>query len=233
MNAIITLGNVDVYLGTKYTHLGVPACSIDRHFGLDSEPTPPPDADTGVGQGAPPMTTLPEDEQATSSSGAVDDEDQGRPTFKMVYVGDGGTGKISGDELMALAPGTLLASWRQAQDEAGAEEADKEVDVIMCASFDEEEGSCPEVSKGGSQNGQPDDSRHHVISCGAVQHGSSAGVVMDGSASDEEEVQPGLAEETVVTHRDILLRAVKQRKRNTAERNIGIDCVPDSQKVNT
>ena len=180
------------------------------------------------------MTALPKDRQATSSSGAVDAEDQGRPTFKVVYVGGGGIGKISGDELMALAPGTLLPSCRQAPQKEPNEEVDREGDDInMCESSDEEEGICPEASKGGSQDDQPDDLRRHVISGGAVQHGSSAELVMDGSASDEEEVQPGLAEETVVTHRDILLRAVKQRKRNIAERNIGTDCMPHSQKVST
>lgn len=231
---IITLAGQGVPFWTKEPKLAVLARRVDRCFPLVSEPGPVPDADMTGDQDVPSLTAPTEqDTQATSSSEAGDWECQGRPTFKLVLVGDSGTEIISGDELAALAEARLLASGSQAQEEAAGQEADKEGDYVMCdSSDDEDEGICADISKGVSQDDDPSSFPPHVNSGGAAQQGSSAELLIEDSASDGE-VQPGLAEETVVTHRDILLRAVKQRKRNIAEGDIGTHCMSASRKVNT
>lgn len=218
---------------SKEPKLAVPACRSDSHFGLVSEPGPAPDAGMTGGQDVPPLALTDQETPATSSNQAGDRKCEGGPTFKSVLVGDSGSEIISGAELVALAQARLLSSVHQAHEEEAGEEADQEGDDMICeSSDDEDEGVCAAVSKGVSQDDHLSGFLPHVNSGRGGQNGSSADVVIDDSASDEE-VQPGLAEETVVTHRDILLRAVKQRKRNIAEGDIGNHCMSDSRKVNT
>lgn len=101
------------------------------------------------------------------------------------------------------------------------EEAAEEGVSIMCESSDEEEGIAT-VSKRTTQDDSPPcfdlNVAHDTVpsSRAGPQQGSSAlGLIMDGSGSDEEELQP--AEEAVVTHRDILLHAAQRR--NTDSNN--------------
>lgn len=224
---------------TKATQLCVSACRPNRPSDLVSELGPPPNAGVRGGQGAPlPLTTATTDEhrQAASSSR----EAKGGPTFKLVLA-CGPTEKICGAELVARTlrstargsnlngsaePAAGSSSDTEVAAEQAGEEADKEGDDIMCEAS--VEGICADLSKDVSQDGGPRSFQRHAGI--AAQHGSSAGLVMDGSGSDDE-VEPGLAEEAVVTRRDILLRAVKQRKRNIADNSVTINSLFNSRKV--
>ena len=190
------------------------------------------------------------DKQPASESLATTSED--RPTFKVVYVGDGGSTTVCGADLVAWglrsAAGiaNLDAAAEPAEDSSQDQaEATKQMqegihveDVnAMCDSSDEEEEG---VCAGTRQLGAPLGSVMHVShamppsSIKGAQHDSSAAdLVMDGSESDGE-LQP--AEEAVVTHRDILLRAAQRRKRELTDSdcftsNTGISFMTDSRKV--
>lgn len=169
------------------------------------------------------------------------------PTFKVVLIGGGGTTKVSGADLVARAQRSQMNSNTGAepaedssQDKAEAsqqENANREGVNAMCESSDEEAGICAGISKDSSPRGGFDLHVTHPMvpssSTGAQRDSSAAGSVMEGSESDGE-LQP--AEEAVVTHRDILLRAAQRRKRVITDSDCFMSDTPltfmtDSQKV--
>ena len=191
------------------------------------------------------------DRQPASEILATTSEDG--PTFKVVYVGDGGTTKVCGADLMAwgLSSAAGISNLNApaeptedgSQDKAEAtnlvqEQADEEDVSPMCESSDEEEeGVCAGTSKDHSPLGFDLHSLHAVVpssSTGAQRDiSAAAGLVTHGSESDGE-LQP--AEEAVVTHRDILLRAAQRCKRELTDShrfmsNPGISIMTDSRKV--
>ena len=176
---------------------------------------------------------------------------EGWPTFKVVCVGDGGSTKVCGADLVAWAQSsaagrsTVGAGAEPAEDGSQHKaEATKQVQKesneegidAMCESSDEEESVCAGISKEDLPLGFNLHATHAMVpssSTGALHDSSAVGLVMDGSESDGE-LQP--AEEAVVTHRDILLRAAQRRKRDRGNTDCfmsdtGLSYMTDSRKV--
>ena len=172
-------------------------------------------------------------------------------TFKVNFADDGGTGKVSGVDLMAWGQSNPAetSNLGAAAESAGdgshnkaavtkqmQEEAHEEGVNAVCECSDGEEGICEGISKDDPSLGFHLHVTHAVVpsgSTGVLHDSSAAGLVMDGSESDGE-LQP--AEEAVVTHRDILLHAAQRRKHESADSdcftsNAGLSFSTDSQKV--
>ena len=147
---------------------------------------------------------------------------EGGPSFKFFCVGDGGSVKVCGAELVASAQrsaagvSNLTSSAEPAENRSHDRvEADEQVQKEAGKVSMLWDCLCGDTSQSISQDESPQTLDLHASSGrGAQRDSSAAGLVMDGSGGDGE-LQP--AEEAVATHRDILLRAAQRRKRGSTD----------------
>lgn len=200
-----------------------------------------------------PHTAATSELDAQAASEILATMSEGEPSFSKVACV--GITKVCGGDLMATsrscAAGVswLIGSAAPAEPaepaevsshdraEATGQEAAEEDVSIMCESSDEEEGIAA-ISNRTTQDDAPScfdlSVPHDPIPssrAGAQQGSSALGLVMDGSGSNDEELQP--AEEAVVTHRDILLRAARRRNTDHVPRDSGLSFISNCFKVCT
>ena len=179
-------------------------------------------------------------------------EIEARPTFKLVGVGNGGTGKIDGADLAAwwaqrsAAPNSTTSHAEPAEEDSeqdrleAAEQLQEEADSDSDMDVNIVDDSCDEGQHnhaGGTQG-----VTHSILSptfaTRSKPEASTDTPACNASLDDSDKDGTSRAEEAevaVVTNRDILLRAVQKRKRESGaiaqSYDQDLDYLSDSHKV--